>query len=130
MHRRLASFDASCRLTTWLFGICLRVTATARRTVRRQREQPIDESAQELMRSDSPSPEDLMVARDAKRCLDAALDCLEPEKRAVFVMFELEGIACSEIEPKKRTRRVNRWQSNQHRGCQALSCSIRRPDHR
>lgn len=97
VHRRLDSFDASCRLTTWLFGICLRVTATARRTVRRRREQPLDESAQEPMLSDSPSPEDLMVARDAKQRLNAALDCLEPDKRAVFVMFELEGIACAEI---------------------------------
>ena len=42
-------------------------------------------------------PEQNVLARDARRRLDAALDSLEPEKRAVLVMFELEGMACAEI---------------------------------
>ena len=97
VHRRLGSFDCSCRLTTWLFGICLRVAATARRTRRRRREQPMDDATQDQVPHEALSPEDLMVARDAKLRLSAALDCLEPDKRAVFVMFELEGIGCSDI---------------------------------
>ena len=97
VHRRLDSYDRSCRLTTWLFGICLRVAATARRTRRRRREEPMDPTAPGHMLVESTNPEQNVLARDARRRLDVALDSLEPEKRAVLVMFELEGLGCSEI---------------------------------
>src|SRR3954469_25405956 len=31
VHRRLASFDGTASMTTWLYGICLRVAAAHRR---------------------------------------------------------------------------------------------------
>ena len=31
VHRRLASYDRQCKLTTWLFAICLRVANRHRR---------------------------------------------------------------------------------------------------
>jgi len=97
VHRRLDSYDRSCRLTTWLFGICLRVAATARRGRRRRREEPMDPNVQGHILVESNDPEQNVLARDARRRLDVALDSLEPEKRAVLVMFELEGMACAEI---------------------------------
>jgi RNA polymerase sigma-70 factor, ECF subfamily len=97
VHRRLDSYDRSCRLTTWLFGICLRVAATARRGRRRRREEPMDPNVQEHILVESNDPEQNAMTRDARRRLDLALDSLEPEKRAVLVMFELEGMACAEI---------------------------------
>ncbi len=97
VHRRLDSYDRSCRLTTWLFGICLRVAATARRGRRRRREEPMDPNVQGHILVESNDPEQNVLARDARRRLDVALDALEPEKRAVLVMFELEGMACAEI---------------------------------
>lgn len=97
VHRRLDSYDRSCRLTTWLFGICLRVAATARRGRRRRREEPMDPNVRGHILVEPNDPEQNVLARDARRRLDAALDSLEPEKRAVLVMFELEGMACAEI---------------------------------
>jgi RNA polymerase sigma-70 factor, ECF subfamily len=97
VHRRLDSFDASCQLTTWLFGICLRVAATARRTRRRRREEPMDSSTTTNRLVETNDPEQLTLAREARRRLDLALDSLGPEKRAVLVMFEIEGISCNEI---------------------------------
>ena len=35
VHRRLASFDNTSRMTTWLFGICLRLSSNYRRRRRR-----------------------------------------------------------------------------------------------
>jgi RNA polymerase sigma-70 factor, ECF subfamily len=96
VHRRLGSFDGSCRLTTWLFGICLRVAATTRRTRRRRREDPMDVDTERKL-VERRDPEELALARDARRRLNVALDRLDPEKRAVLVMFELEGLACGEI---------------------------------
>ncbi len=45
----------------------------------------------------APSPEDHAAERQARRTLDAIFARMDPEKRAVFVMFELEGIACAPI---------------------------------
>jgi len=97
VHRRLASFDGSSRLTTWLFGICLRVAATTRRRNRRRREETVDPRLNVHALIEPNNPEALALARDAKRRLDQALDQLGPEKRAVLVMFELEGLSCAEI---------------------------------
>jgi RNA polymerase sigma-70 factor, ECF subfamily len=97
VHRRLDSFDGSCRLTTWLFAICLCVASTARRGQRRRREDPMDPSAQSSALVESNDPERCALALEARRALNWALDGLDPEKRAVLVMFELEGISCAEI---------------------------------
>jgi RNA polymerase sigma-70 factor (ECF subfamily) len=96
VHRRLDTFDGSCRVTTWLFGICLRVASTSRRTRRRRREDSMDPRTEQRL-VESRDPEKVALARDARRRLEAALDRLDPEKRAVLVMFELEGLACGEI---------------------------------
>jgi RNA polymerase sigma-70 factor, ECF subfamily len=97
VHRRLHTYDGKARLSTWLFGICLRVAATARRTRRRRREEPMNPDMQPRILVDSTDPERLVLAREAKRQLEVALDALPPEKRVVFVMFELEGVPCGEI---------------------------------
>jgi len=97
VHRRLDSYDRKSRITTWLFGICLRVAATARRGRRRRREDVMDPEAQGRLLVESSSPEEQIIARDARQRLELALDTLEPEKRAVLVMFELEGMQCCEI---------------------------------
>ena len=97
VHRRLDTFDGSSRLTTWLFGICLRVAATVRRSRRRRREESMDPSKRAHQLVESSNPEELALAHDTRRRLDEALDRLEPDKRAVLVMFELEGLACQEI---------------------------------
>ena len=97
VHRRLDSFDGSCRLTTWLFAICLRVASTARRGQRRRRECPMDPTEQSSALVESNDPESCALAHDSRRVLNWALDGLDPEKRAVLVMFELEGVGCAEI---------------------------------
>ena len=95
VHRRAASFDPSrSRVTTWLFGICLRVARGYQRRQRRRRESTAA-TAPEQCSADTPETE--LHRRDAQRRLLAALDTMSVEKRATFVLFELEGLSCSGI---------------------------------
>jgi RNA polymerase sigma-70 factor (ECF subfamily) len=45
----------------------------------------------------SETPEDALTRARQRRDIQAAIDALEPEKRAVFVMFEMEGMSGQDI---------------------------------
>ncbi len=87
-------FDASRPLRPWLFGIALRVSANDRRRAHRTREigdvggEPADEA---------PSPEDRAVHRERQGTVLKALEGLNADQRAVFVMHEIDGHSMPEI---------------------------------
>lgn len=94
VHRNLASFDGSSKLTTWLFGITLRVASGYRRKAHRRREELVDDVPDA---AGDASPEDEASRNDERRELDRILDELDLEKRAVFVMFEIDEMSCDAI---------------------------------
>ena len=96
VHRRIATFDHTCRMTTWLFGICLRVAANYRR--RRRRTMSGAALLAHANDEDVQVPADELLAR-RQASADAAqvLASLSLAKRAVFVMFEIENLSCQEI---------------------------------
>ena len=96
VHRRAHAFDGSSKLTSWLFGICLRIASGYRRRAHRRYERPLD-PVQLPAADDSESPEAALQAREARARLDALLDSLPLDKRAVFVMFEIDAMSCAEI---------------------------------
>ena len=98
VHRRLASFNGQCAITTWLFEICFRVAAGYRRKAHFRREELMpDWSEIESLSAPTPSPErQLATARQAKQ-LERILDDMPLEYRVVFVMFELEGMSSEQI---------------------------------
>ena len=99
VHRRAASFDGSSKLTSWLFGICLRVAAGYRRRAHRRHERPLetDPQSSDAHAAHQQSPERAAQAAEARRKLDAVLDTLPLDKRAVLVMFEIDALSCAEI---------------------------------
>jgi RNA polymerase sigma-70 factor (ECF subfamily) len=96
-HRKLRSYDGSSRVTTWLFGICLRVAANYRRRAHVRLERPMGGAETYEGIADHRQPEDLLGLREARARLAAVLDTMDLPKRAVFVMFEVEGLSCGEI---------------------------------
>jgi RNA polymerase sigma-70 factor (ECF subfamily) len=96
VHRRLDSFDVSGRMTTWLFGICMRVAAAYRRRAFRRHEKPMAEVPEQVA-PEEQGPERAAATRQAQERLQAALDCMDLEKRAIFVMFELDEVPCDAI---------------------------------
>jgi RNA polymerase sigma-70 factor, ECF subfamily len=97
LHRKLDRYDGSCRITSFLFGICLRVAATSRRTKQRRREDLVDANQYLADWTSTDNPERALAEAEMRGKLDEALDELTPEKRAVFVMYELEEIPCADI---------------------------------
>ena len=96
-HRKLASYDGTARVTTWLFGICLRVAANYRRRAHVRLERPMGGAETYERVADSTPPEEILGLREARLRLSAVLDRIDLTKRAVFVMFEVEGLSCAEI---------------------------------
>jgi RNA polymerase sigma-70 factor (ECF subfamily) len=97
VHAKLSTFDGTSRLSTWLFGICLRVASGQRRKAYRHREHSVGNLEETAGAVTAPTAEAELLEREALQNLEAVLDALELDRRAVFVMFEIEGIGCPEI---------------------------------
>jgi RNA polymerase sigma-70 factor, ECF subfamily len=97
VHRRLGTFDGSSRLSTWLFGICLRVASQYRRKAHRRRERSVLDLERAAGEGENEAPDTALLAREAEQRLAQVLDALEPGRRVVFVMFEIESVGCAEI---------------------------------
>lgn len=93
VHRRLGDFESRSKIRTWIFGIVLRVASTYRRTAQRRRTEPLDEHVAES----TLSTEDLTERAEAGRLLRRLLDVLDDDRRAVFVLAELEQMTAPEV---------------------------------
>lgn len=91
--RRLPEFRAESSLKTWLFAITIRVVRFHRRSAWRHTRR-IEAYANDQAYSDAADP---YPRSDAGTMLERLLEQLEPERRAVFILIELEGMTAQEI---------------------------------
>jgi RNA polymerase sigma-70 factor (ECF subfamily) len=84
------------RPTTWLASIAIRVAANARRTRRRRHEDHGDETIERCVAKGKGPHESLEVSESLAR-VNRALDALDLDQRALFVLFEIEGETCEAI---------------------------------
>jgi RNA polymerase sigma-70 factor, ECF subfamily len=99
VHRRLADFEARAQVTTWLFGIVLRVAQSYRRSATRRRARLSDAPDGEIERvpvTTAESPIELVERREASRLLHRLLDELDDDKRTMLVCVELEQMTVPE----------------------------------
>jgi RNA polymerase sigma-70 factor, ECF subfamily len=94
VHRRLAEFDGSSSIKTWVYGITIRVASQYRRRARHRREELAAEVPDAATR---PEQETDFRKRELLSRLDATLDRLDEHKRAVFVLYELEELTMNEV---------------------------------
>jgi RNA polymerase sigma-70 factor, ECF subfamily len=99
VHKKLATFRGDARVTTWLYAIALRVAYATRRRARRHPEfAGPDPAGLELELVDpSADPEARALEREGRRRLAQVLAAMTPAKRAVLVMFEIEGMPSESI---------------------------------
>ncbi len=94
VNRKLAEFEPRASIKSWLYGICVRAAAAHRRKASVRREVPTESPDQEAT---ALRPDASLEHREAIAMFDRALDTLDGDKREIFVLYELEELAMSEV---------------------------------
>lgn len=95
VRRRLGDFERGRSLRGWLYGIARGVAANHRRGQSRaaRREERVGEMAPER----PPTPEDGVARSEAAALVMRFLVGLDPERRQVFELIEIEGLSGPEV---------------------------------
>ena len=94
VHRRLGDLRSGASIKGWLFGIALRVAHDYRRTKKRK---PTVSYEVDSTTSSDRGPAEHAESAEAARLLRDFLDTLDDDKRAVFVLAELEELSAPEM---------------------------------
>ncbi len=94
VNRKLSLIEPG-RERSFVFQIALRVASDVRRTLRRRRE--VGEAALPERIDHAPLPDEHADRERMRAVLDAVLEDMPIELRAVFVLFELEELSSLEI---------------------------------
>jgi RNA polymerase sigma-70 factor, ECF subfamily len=96
-HRKGGFVPGAGQPRTWLAAIAVRVASTSRRTQRRRREETDSGQVLEHSVARGGDPGEALELRRALERVQRALDTLDVEHRAAFVLYELEGESCEAI---------------------------------
>lgn len=101
VHRELARFDATRPIRPWLFAFAARVASEHRRLARHRREVLGGEEGQDAARLEGAgevqTPDKAMESAQARQLVHRALEALDDDKRAVFVLHDLDETPVPEI---------------------------------
>ena len=89
VHRRLGEVVIRSSARAWIYGICVRCCANYRRRAGIRREQ--------LVADPPESGSEDFDAVNARLDLKRALELLDDQQRAIFLLYEVEGLPMSEV---------------------------------
>jgi RNA polymerase sigma-70 factor (ECF subfamily) len=94
VHRRLSDYDSNRPLRPWLFGIAYRIATRYRALARHQRETRGDlhEAVDE-----KPAVDEQLADHQARQLFARALEALDLDQRAIFLMHDVEECSMPEI---------------------------------
>jgi RNA polymerase sigma-70 factor (ECF subfamily) len=94
VHRRLPEFEQRSSMRTWVYGICLRVAAQYRRRAHRRHEELMPEPPEMAVLPTQPAE---IEGQQTRALLEGVLATLDPFKRDVFVLYEIEQLPMEEV---------------------------------
>ena len=94
VHRKLPGFEGRAKVTTWVYGICVRVASDHRRRAHVRYETSLDAAPEPAAEATQDAA---MAQADARRALDRALAALDDDKRVVFVLYEIEELPMADV---------------------------------
>jgi RNA polymerase sigma-70 factor (ECF subfamily) len=98
--RRQDEFEGRSSIKTWLYGIVFNVVRSHRRELAKKHPELVDGERRAdpgLLVDGTDGQEERASKREAALVLDRFLDSLDDDKRAVFVLAELEQLTAPEI---------------------------------
>ena len=96
VQRHLGDFDTDRPVRPWLFGFAFRVASQHRRRAHRRREIPGHGAAAQAVDPVALPDQQLAAEQDRRLVLDA-LEGIDLDRRAVFVLHEIDGVPMDEI---------------------------------
>lgn len=97
VHRRLPGFDHAAPVRAWIFGI-------ARNLARKHRERSGRRAPLQLVPTEPRTPDETLAWREAAGVVERFVASLDEDKRAVFVLAELEGMTAPEVAETLSTK--------------------------
>ena len=94
VHRHLPEYDPKRPVRPWLFGFAYRIASQHRRRAHHRRETHFEP---DLATYGGSGPEETRSRRTGATVVIAALQAIDLQRRAVFVLYELDGASMSEI---------------------------------
>jgi len=99
MVRSVRDFRGDASLSTWLYTVARSFCIKKRRRTKGAPafHEPLDKASQEGAQEPSATPEQMLLGREARETVAAALDRLEPEAREVVILRDIEGLSAAEV---------------------------------
>jgi RNA polymerase sigma-70 factor, ECF subfamily len=94
VHQSRHNYQGRGQLTSWLYGIALRVASRHRR---RERVRRGNAGAIEIHPVELRTPEHVLLLRQRADLLQRILERLSSAKREVFVLFEIQGLSTDQV---------------------------------
>lgn len=109
VHGKLAEFEGRSKLTTWLYSIARHVALDEHRKMARERRREREIAEPIADEVGAPTPEQEAGAAEARRALLDLLGRLDPAKREVFVLVEIEQVAIRDVARLLNIKENTAW---------------------